>query len=58
VPITAYNQAVPIPTRLILPCYGSSQVSFVPLPQDPGISRAATVPVEFVATCPTLVCPV
>jgi hypothetical protein len=58
VPITDYDVPVPIPTDLTLPCYGSSQVTFVPLPQDPGVSRDAVVPVEYVATCPSTVCPV
>jgi hypothetical protein len=58
VPITYYDVAVPIPTYLTLPCYGSSQVTFVPLPQDPGISRDAIVPVEYIPTCPSEICPV
>ena len=57
VPITDYDVAVPIPTSLTLPCFGSSQVTFVPLPNLPGV-RDATVPVEYFGTCPSLVCPV
>jgi hypothetical protein len=57
-PITDYDVAVPIPTDLTLPCYGSSQATFVPLPQYPGVSRDAIVPVEHFATCPSRICPV
>jgi hypothetical protein len=58
VPISDYDVPVRIPTGLILPCYGSSQVTFVPLPQDPGVSRDASVPVEYIPTCGGPVCPV
>jgi hypothetical protein len=37
----------PIPTSLELPCAGSGQVTFVPLPLIPG-SRDVVVPVRFV----------
>ncbi|HLN15282.1 MAG TPA: hypothetical protein VK277_00895 [Acidimicrobiales bacterium] len=35
-------------TSLVLPCAGSGNVFFVPLPMDPPVSRAAVVPVIFV----------
>jgi hypothetical protein len=37
-----------LPARLELPCAGSGNVFFVPLPMDPGVSKAAVVPVTFV----------
>jgi hypothetical protein len=44
-----YGVAQPIPTSLLLPCSGSSTVSFVPLPMSPPTSRDAVVRVNFVS---------
>jgi hypothetical protein len=57
VSIVRYNVAVPIPKTLTLPCVGTGDVSFVPLPMDPGISHDAVVPIEYIPACPTPVCP-
>ena len=46
VDFTAYGTQA-IPTSLLLPCGGSGQVTFVPLPLDPS-ERSVAVPVEFV----------
>jgi len=43
-----YGVKKPIPTSLLLPCYGTGTVSFVPIPQSPPSSRDATVPVSYV----------
>ncbi len=42
-----YGVAKPIPTSLSLPCGGTGHVTFVPFPQSPPTSRAATVKVEY-----------
>jgi hypothetical protein len=47
VSFTRYGVPKAIPTSLELPCGGSGQVTFVPFPQSPPTSRAATVPVVF-----------
>lgn len=46
VDFTTYGQK-PIPTSLTLPCGGTGQVTFVPLPLQP-TSRSYSVPVSFV----------
>ncbi len=48
-PVVLHDYAVtaPIPTSLILPCYGSGKVAFVPDPTSP-TARTATVTVSFV----------
>ncbi len=43
-----YGVKKAIPTSLLLPCYGTGTVSFVPTPQSPPSSRDATVPVSYV----------
>lgn len=43
-----YGVAKSIPTSLELPCAGTGHVTFVPYPQSPPTSRAATVAVEYV----------
>lgn len=48
VKFTKYGVAKSIPTSLNLPCGGSGQVTFVPLPQSPPTSRSATVAVQYV----------
>lgn len=40
-------QTKPIPTSEVLPCAGSGQVTFVPLPQSPASSKDAVVPVTY-----------
>ncbi len=35
-----------IPTSMVLPCHGTEQVTFVPLPLDPS-ERSTAVPVQF-----------
>jgi hypothetical protein len=47
VSFTRYGVAKPIPTSISVPCGGSGVVTFVPFPQSPPTSRAATVPVVF-----------
>ncbi len=44
---TRYGVRKAIPTSLNLPCGGSGVVTFVPFPQSPPTSHAATVPVLF-----------
>jgi hypothetical protein len=46
--LARYGVARAIPTSLLLPCAGTGQVTFVPLPMSPPTSRAAVVPVRFV----------
>ena len=46
--LVRYGVPKPIPTSLVLPCTGTGQVTFVPLPMSPPVSRAAVVPVRFV----------
>jgi hypothetical protein len=46
--LSRYGVAKAIPTTLLLPCSGSGQVTFVPLPMSPPTSRPAVVPVTFV----------
>jgi hypothetical protein len=43
-----YGVAKAIPRSLDLPCSGTGHVTFVPFPQSPPTSRAATVAVEYV----------
>ena len=43
-----YGVAKAIPASLLLPCGGSGQVTFVPLPMSPPTSRPAVVPVTYV----------
>jgi hypothetical protein len=43
-----YGVRKPIPTTLNVPCSGSGYITFMPLPRDPGRSRAFVVPVEYV----------
>ena len=43
-----YDVTKSIPTTLNLPCGGTGQVTFVPFPQSPPISQAATVAVEYI----------
>jgi len=43
-----YGVKKPIPTSLLLPCYGTGTVYFIPMPQSPPSSRDATVPVSYV----------
>ena len=38
-----------IPTALVLPCSGTGQVTFVPLPMSPPTSRPAVVPISYLA---------
>jgi hypothetical protein len=45
---TRYGKAVPIPTTLDVPCSGSGFITFLPLPRDPGTSRAYVVPIDYV----------
>ncbi|MGA3149750.1 MAG: hypothetical protein ABSF33_20095 [Acidimicrobiales bacterium] len=45
---TKYGVAKSIPTSLDLPCSGTGHVTFVPFPQSPPTSRAATVAVQYV----------
>ena len=45
---TRYGVAKSIPTSLNLPCDGTGQVTFVPFPQSPPSSQAATVAVEYI----------
>jgi hypothetical protein len=47
VTFTKYGVTKSIPTTLNLPCGGTGQVTFVPFPQSPPSSRAATVAVEY-----------
>jgi hypothetical protein len=42
-----YGVAKKIPTSLVLPCAGTGNVFFVPLPMSPPSSRAATVRVSY-----------
>jgi hypothetical protein len=37
-----------MPTTLVLPCFGSSNVVFVPLPMSPGTEKTVTIPVRYV----------
>jgi hypothetical protein len=48
VSFTKYGVTKSIPTTLNLPCGGTGQVTFVPFPQSPPSSQAATVAVEYV----------
>jgi hypothetical protein len=48
VTLARYGVAKAIPTSLLLPCTGTGQVTFVPLPMTPPTSRAAVVPVSYV----------
>jgi hypothetical protein len=48
VSLSRYGVAKAIPTSLLLPCAGSGQVTFVPLPMTPPTSRTAVVPVAYV----------
>ncbi|MGO8870373.1 MAG: hypothetical protein ACLQPH_03055 [Acidimicrobiales bacterium] len=48
VKFTKYGVTKAIPTSFNLPCSGTGQVTFVPLPQSPPTSRAATVAVQYV----------
>ena len=48
VTFTRYGVKKPIPMSLLLPCYGTGTVSFIPMPQSPPSSRDATVPVSYV----------
>jgi hypothetical protein len=43
-----YGVKKAIPTTLNVPCSGTGYITFVPLPRDPGSSRAFVVPVDFV----------
>lgn len=43
-----YGVAKKIPTSLVLPCYGTGNVNFVPLPMSPPNSRNATVAVTYI----------
>ena len=45
---TKYGVAKSIPVSLQLPCRGTGRVTFVPFPQSPPTSRAATVAVKYV----------
>lgn len=45
---TKYGVTKSIPTSLNVPCGGTGQVTFVPFPQSPPTSQAATVAVEYV----------
>ncbi|MBV9032631.1 MAG: hypothetical protein JO364_20490 [Pseudonocardiales bacterium] len=42
-----YAVSAPIPVSLSLPCYGTGQVTFIPVPTSP-TARPATVTVSFV----------
>jgi hypothetical protein len=46
----------PIPTTILLPCYGSTTVLFVPRPTS-RTARSAHVKITFVPTCGSTVCP-
>jgi hypothetical protein len=48
VTFTRYGIKKPIPTSLLLPCYGTGTVYFIPMPQSPPSSRDATVRVSYV----------
>ncbi len=48
VSFTKYGVSKQVPTALNLPCSGTGQVTFVPFPQSPPTSYAATVAVEYV----------
>ncbi len=48
VSFTRYGVAKPVPRSLSLPCSGTGHVTFVPFPQGPPTSRAATVTVTYV----------
>jgi hypothetical protein len=48
VAFTRYGVTKAIPTSLLLPCAGTGNVYFVPLPMSPPTSRAATVRVSYV----------
>jgi hypothetical protein len=43
-----YGINKPIPTSLLLPCSGTGNVYFIPMPQSPPSSRDATVRVSYV----------
>jgi hypothetical protein len=43
-----YYRTKAMPTTLVLPCAGSSDVFFVPLPMSPGTSKSVTIPVTYV----------
>jgi len=43
-----YGRAKSIPTTLTVPCSGSGYITFMPVPRDPGTSRAFVVPVDYV----------
>ena len=45
---TRYGVAQAIPTSLLLPCAGTGNVNFVPLPMSPPTSRAAAVRVNYI----------
>ena len=53
---TAYGDK-PIPSTLLLPCYGTATVLFVPRPTSQ-TARPARVTVTYEATCGSNVCPV
>ncbi|MCU1430516.1 MAG: hypothetical protein JWL83_4516 [Actinomycetia bacterium] len=42
-----YGVVKKIPKRLLLPCSGSGNVTFVPLPMSPPTSKSFSVPVQF-----------
>jgi hypothetical protein len=42
-----YDVKKPIPTSLLLPCYGTGTVYFIPMPQSPPSSKDATVRVSY-----------
>ena len=46
--LTRYGVAKVIPTSLVLPCAGSGQVIFVPLPMSPPTSRDVVVAITYV----------
>jgi hypothetical protein len=56
VTFTAYGDQ-PIPTTLLLPCYGTAAVLFVPRPTS-RTARSARVTVTYEANCGGPVCPV
>jgi len=47
VTFTKYGVKKPIPTSLVLPCFGTGAVTFVPMPQGPLDTRDATVQVSY-----------
>jgi len=46
--VTRYGVPRAIATSLVLPCSGTGQVTFVPLPMSPPVSTDVVVPVRFV----------